>query len=197
MWRDPEAAASHAPGEALSQEVKSQTGSRVEGIGLRRRLCDRMRMKSICLLLFPVLAAAALAATPPAAKNPAREANSTRKAGAVAARPVIHLGLSPEEVMKIIGHPDNVEAIKTPAGKGERWTYKRLEKEWTDQIAATVDVVPAFVGEVMPNQGIGDVEVPHNHLEHVKLYQVSTLVFVGGKLVAVTQQPKKESQIEN
>lgn len=97
----------------------------------------------------------------------------------------------------MIGRPDNTEAVDTPAGKGERWTYRRLAKEYTQQTAATVDMVPAFVGLGMPNDGIGEVAVPINHTENVKLYQVSSLLFIQGKLAAAKQWTEKESRIEN
>ena len=154
-------------------------------------------MKSVSIFLFLSVVAWAPAATASAPGKTAAAAESSGKAEASHGRPVIHLGMTPDEVLKMIGHPDDTESIKTPAGEGERWTYKRLEKEYTDESAATVDTVPAFVGEAMPNQGMGDAQVPHYHLRHVKVYQVSTLLFVGGKLVAATQRPVKESQIEN
>lgn len=158
-------------------------------------LCQFMNRPSI--LLFLGLAAVAPAATSPATEKSAAATHSPAKATSAVARPVVHLGMTPEAVAKLIGRPAKVEAIKTPAGAGERWIYRRLAREWTQQTAATVEMVPSFVGAAMPNEGIGEAAMPAQHLERVRVYQVSSLLFVGNKLVATTQWPEKESHIEN
>lgn len=121
----------------------------------------------------------------------------SEKSKGTSERPVIGLGMAPDEIVKIIGKPDAKEAVETPAGKGEEWTYRRLVKEWTQQTAATVDVVPAFVGLAMPNEGIGEVSSASHRLERIEVYQVSNLLFIDGKLAAAKQWQEKVSQIEN
>jgi hypothetical protein len=105
--------------------------------------------------------------------------------------------MTAEEVAKIIGKPATSEAVTTPAGNGEEWIYRRLAREYTQQTAATAQMMPAFVGLGMPNNGLGEVPVAINHIERVKLYQVSSLLFIEGKLAAAKQWTEKESRIEN
>lgn len=154
-------------------------------------------MKLISVLFFLGLAGVAAAVTSPAASKSDEAVESSKKDPSAPAKPVIHLGMTPDAVAKLIGHPAKVEPVKTPAGEGERWVYRRLAKEWSEETAATVDMVPSFVGAAMPNQGIGEAAMPSQHLKRVRVYQVSSLLFVGGKLVASTQWPEKESHIEN
>lgn len=122
---------------------------------------------------------------------------NSKKQKTAADRPVIGLGMTPEEIVKVIGKPEKTEMVETPAGKGEEWIYRRLAKEWTQQSAATVDIVPAFVGLAMPNEGIGDVASVSNRLERIEVFQVSRLLFIDGKLAAAKQWQEKVSRIEN
>ena len=160
-------------------------------------------MKIRWFALFLILAAASHAETSSASAG-ARPAagrtgipGETGKKEIAAAKPAIRLGMAPEEVVKVIGRADKTEPVETPAGKGEQWTYRRLERQWTQQTAAVVDMVPAFVGLAMPNDGLGETAVPMQKMETVRVYQVSSLLFIEGKLAAAKQWPEKETQIDN
>ena len=114
----------------------------------------------------------------------------------VPAKPVIRMGMTPEAVAKVIGQPLKIEPVKTPAGEGFRWVYRRLTKEWADQVAVDVTMVPSFVGLAMANQGVGNAAMPANQLARFRQYQVSSLLFVGGKLVGSTQWPETEKSFQ-
>jgi hypothetical protein len=149
---------------------------------------------SALLILFASLSYGAeplTPAKPDAGKKPVRTEKGLPE------KTVISLGMTPEEVVKVIGKPDTTEAVDTPAGKGEQWTYRRLAKEWTTQTAATVHMVPSFTGLAMPNGGIGEAAMPSSQMENVKVYQVSSLLFIEGKLAAAKQWPEKERRIDN
>lgn len=159
--------------------------------------CCAMKMFSpACFLATALVVSAATPET--AGRAPAPEdAKKAKSEEAKLDRPSVSLGMSPEDVAKIIGRPEKSEAVTTPAGNGEEWIYRRLAKEWTQQTAATSQMMPAFVGLGMPNGGLGEVAVAVNHIERVKLYQVSSLLFIEGKLAAAKQWTEKESRIEN
>lgn len=153
-------------------------------------------------LLFALSLAATVAVSGAAPDTPAktRAPDDAKKAKAdetKPARPSVKLGMTPDEVAKIIGRPGRTETVATPAGNGVEWIYRRLEKEWTQQTAATTQMTPAFVGLGMSNDGLGEVAVAVNHIERVKLYQISSLLFIEGKLAAAKQWSEKESRIEN
>ena len=154
-------------------------------------------MKFTIAVLLLMIAPAAYCDSPKQTTQADATDKSSEKKTTKPGKPVIKLGMSPDEVVKIIGKPDKKEKVDTPAGKGEQWTYRRLAKEWTTQTAATVDTVPAYVGLAMPNEGIGETSVPSNHIENVKVFQVSSLLFIEGKLAAAKQWPEKEKRIEN
>jgi hypothetical protein len=150
---------------------------------------------------IPTLLTLALFAGTTAANLGATELNAVsanpEKSPAAPGRPVVHLGMSRAEITKAIGRPEKQETIKTPAGVGEQWIYRRLQQEWTDQTAATVDMVPAFVGLSQQHQGTGTTAMPVTHMIRVSVYQVSSLLFVDGKLVAAKQWSDKEVHPEN
>ena len=113
------------------------------------------------------------------------------------AKLVIHMGMTPDAVAKLIGQPAKIEPVKTPAGDGFRWVYRRLSKEWSDETAVGVNMVPSFIGLAMPNQGVGDAAMPAHQLERFRVYQVSSLLFVNGKLVGSTQWPETERSFQH
>jgi len=144
-------------------------------------------------ILFGLAAVSpALAASSNTQPVPSRATNPSTPA-----KPVIHMGMTPEAVAKVIGQPVKVEPVKTPAGDGFRWMYRRLVKEWVDETAIGVTKVPSFVGLAMPNQGVGEASMPAHQLERFRQYQVSWLLFVNGKLVGSTQKPETERSFQN
>ena len=155
-------------------------------------------MKMLCALMPLVLTmTAARAATAPVDAPPAAASDHAGPAGLAPTRPKVRLGMSPESVAKAIGRPDKQETVKTAKGEALQWTYRRLQKEWTDQVAATVAMVPGFVGGSLQHQALGEVATPGNQTMHISVYQVSSLLFVDGKLVAAKQWPEKEVRTEN
>ena len=152
----------------------------------------KMRIFSAALSLAVVACAAAANAT--AQETQSRSAAEGKSAPA---KLVIHMGMTPEAVAKLIGQPAKVEPVKTPAGDGFRWVYRRLTKEWVDETAVTVNRVPSFTGLAMPNQGIGEASMPAHQLERFRQFQVSSLLFVNGKLVGSTQWPETERSFQH
>jgi len=149
------------------------------------------------VLILMALAGTSCTTAPQATEESSAAANPSEAKDSTPTRPAISLGMTPEEVIKVIGRPEKIEAVTTPAGKGEEWFYRRLAKEWTEQTAATVNMVPAFVGLAMPNAGIGEAAVPGNQFENIKIHQVSSLLFIEGKLAAAKQWQEKEKRIQN
>ncbi|HEY5552675.1 MAG TPA: hypothetical protein VIK52_12350 [Opitutaceae bacterium] len=156
-----------------------------------------MKTPLVAILLASALVASGAAPQSAEKVTATDDSSKARVEESKTGKPVITLGMTPDEVIKVIGRPENTETVDTPAGKGEQWIYRRLAREWTQQNAATVQMVPAFVGLGMPNDGIGEVAVPVNHTENVKLYQVSSLLFIEGRLAAAKQWTEKKSKIEN
>ena len=154
-------------------------------------------MKASFFTLLLLVASFSYGESPRATTTPDANKDAELKETGKSDRPVIKLGMTPEEVVKIIGKPDKKEKVDTPAGKGEQWFYRRLAKEWTTQTAATVDMVPSYTGLAMPNDGLGEAAIPSNHVENVKVYQNSSLLFIDGKLAAAKQWPEKEKSIDN
>ncbi|MEO6002575.1 MAG: hypothetical protein ABIZ04_15950 [Opitutus sp.] len=152
-------------------------------------------MKTLLLSFLVGLAAVA----PAWASNPTDQGSKNRPAGgdSAPAKLVVHMGMTPDAVAKLIGQPAKVEPVKTPAGDGFRWVYRRLKKEWMDETAVTVNRVPSFVGLATPNQGIGEASMPAHQLERFRVFQVSSLLFVNGKLVGSTQWPETERSFQH
>ncbi|MEO7598748.1 MAG: hypothetical protein ABIV50_07445 [Opitutus sp.] len=151
----------------------------------------KMILLRFLLGLGAISAAAAAGTSPtPGESSPAAAAKSAP------AKPVIHMGMTPEAVAKLIGQPVRVEPVKTPAGDGFRWVYRRLTKEYLDDTAVGVNMVPSFVGLARGNQGMGDAAMPAHQFERVRVYQTSSLLFVGGKLVGSTQWPVTERSFQ-
>ena len=105
-------------------------------------------------------------------------------------------GMSADTVRRIVGAPQEIRPIKSEAGEGEVWIYRRVEKQWTQQSAVTMESVPGFAGTVGEGSGIRDFDVPAYRLERVRLIQVTRLLMFDGKMVSAVQSREQERTFE-
>ncbi len=145
---------------------------------------------------FPVLffACVALAARGESAAPAGKHAEEPEHAAA--AKPGLHPGMTADEIIKLIGKPQDVKTIATPAGKGEAWTYRRIAKQWTERAPVTTEMVPTFAGSGLGGDGIRDMAVPAYRTERITVYQVTSLLLVDGKMVTARQWPEKDQEFE-
>jgi hypothetical protein len=117
--------------------------------------------------------------------NPARAAETkTKTDGATSpTQPVLEKGMSEEAILKIYGKPDDITPLKSADLKAEKWTYRRILKQGVIQTADTQRAVNTFGGfGTVGGAMMVDAVEPDYRLKYVKIYQVTSLLMVGGKL---------------
>ena len=110
--------------------------------------------------------------------------------------PVLKKGMPADEVIRSIGKPESIKPMQTPEGKAEVWIYRRVANSVSRQAAVTTESVPAFNGIGVGNDSSGSVTIPSYRMEHITVYQVSSLLMFDGKLVTATQKVEQESHFE-
>jgi len=145
-----------------------------------------LTLASLILAAFPATAAIAEDAPPGAAPAPAPKP---------AGKPALDKGMTAEAVIALIGKPQDVRPMTVAEGKAEVWTYRRLIDEQIRQNAASVAMIPIYMGPGMGGH-MGTTPDPEFHLEHVKTYQVTTLLMFGGKLVLARQWREQSRSFE-
>jgi hypothetical protein len=107
----------------------------------------------------------------------------TKSAGATSpTQPVLEKGMSADAILKIYGKPDDVTPLKSTDVKAEKWTYRRILKESVIQTADTQRTVNTFGGFGEGGTKMVDAIEPDYRLKYVKIYQVTSLLMVDGKL---------------
>ncbi len=127
------------------------------------------------------------------AKIPALFAFLFAAAGAIAAgQPVLEKGMEGAAIKKIAGQPAEIQEMKADGVKAEKWIYRRILNEGTIQTANTQAYVPAMVGFDSGGMKTGKTLVPEYRLKYVKVYQVTALLMVDGKLERGRQWTERE-----
>lgn len=112
-----------------------------------------------------------------------------------APKPVLEKGMAGSTIVQLVGRPDEVQPLKAPEGKAEKWIYRRKVNQTIIQSANMQAFEPAFVG----NDGtgrpmLGTVVVPDYRIKYVALYQVTALLMVDGKLQLGRQWKEQEEK---
>lgn len=105
--------------------------------------------------------------------------------------PVLKAGATAEEILKLVGKPDQVRPMATQAGKAEVWVYRRLAKHVTRQTAMGTEQQQTYGID-----GTSTISVPTMKMERIEVYQVSSLLMFDGKLVTATQKAETERRFE-
>lgn len=111
--------------------------------------------------------------------------------------PVLKKGATAEEVLKLVGKPDQIRPMDTKEGKAEVWVYRRLARHVERQSAVTTQNVTMFTGSGTGNDAYAATAVPVFRTEHINVYQVSSLLMFEGQLVTATQKVETERKFDN
>lgn len=152
-----------------------------------------MKMRTLLIGLGATMLAATLGN---ARAEPTRSRGGAADARASGPAKQLEKGMTAEGIIALIGKPAEVRAMDVPEGKAEVWTYRRLLNEQVRQNAASVTMVPAFKGMNGDGPIIGDTPELNYHLEHVRDYQVTSLLMFDGKLVVGRQRIQREHTID-
>lgn len=111
--------------------------------------------------------------------------------------PVLKVGATAEEIVRLVGKPLEVAPMQTPEGKAETWTYRRLVDEESSEVAEPSRAAPV----IEPAHGIVSAGVQMSetefHTVYVKTYQVTSLLMFNGKLAASKQRLEKVEKLTN
>lgn len=122
--------------------------------------------------------------------------------GAVAAttstKPVLEKGMAGDTIIQLYGKPNVVQPMKNPEAKTEKWIYRRKTEDTTTQDASYINMVPAFIGISGTGQPmVADTPRLDFKLKHIRIYQVTALLMVDGKLVLGKQWTEREERFDN
>jgi hypothetical protein len=145
-------------------------------------------------LFFLILATAF-----PLAPSYARAAETKAKSddATPSAQPVLEKGMSADAILKIYGKPDDIVPLKSTDLKAEKWTYRRILKQGVIQIADTQRTVSTFGGFGGGGTKMADAIEPAYRLKYVKIYQVTSLLMVDGKLTLGKQWVERNEEYAN
>jgi hypothetical protein len=107
-------------------------------------------------------------------------------------KPTLKKGMTADTILGLVGRPQQISTIQSEAGSGEVWVYRRVEQQYAQPAAVTMEMVPGFTGVVVQGSGIRDFSVPSYRLEKVKVIQVTSLLMFGGRMVAGVQTRERE-----
>jgi hypothetical protein len=138
-------------------------------------------MKTRCLACFLLFAAAAVGVWAAPVK-------------AVKAKPVLDKGMESALIAQLVGEPDEINPMKSDAGKAETWIYRRKVSQTIQQTANTQAYIPAMVGFDSGGMIIGQALVPQYRLKYIRAYQVTALLMVDGKLHLGRQWTEEDEQ---
>lgn len=139
-----------------------------------------MKAKIPATLAFLLAASGALAAGQPAATQP-----------------VLEKGMEGAAIRQLVGQPTEIQALPASEVKAEKWIYRRKLTEGTYQTANTQAYLPAMVGFNAGGMVVGKTLVPDYRLKFVKVYQVTALLLVDGKLERGRQWTEREESFAN
>ncbi len=116
--------------------------------------------------------------------NPTRAAETKTKLDSAtpSTQPVLEKGMNADAIRKIFGKPDDITPLKATDLKAEKWTYRRILKQSIIQTADTQKMVNTFGGFGEGGTKMVDAIEPDYRLKYVKIYQVTSLLMVDGKL---------------
>jgi len=126
----------------------------------------KIELRAIAL----IIAAALLA--PGCATEDKTAAAAAPAAASVGSRslPVLKVGATADEIVRLVGKPLAVEAMPSKEGKAETWTYRRLLDEETTQVAEAPRGAPV----IDPAHGIysagAEISETEFHTAYVKTY---------------------------
>jgi hypothetical protein len=107
----------------------------------------------------------------------------TKSGGPISStQPMLEKGMSADAILKIYGKPDDITPLKSSDLKAEKWTYRRILKQGVIQTADTQRTVTTFGGFGSGGTQMADAVEPDYRLKYVKIYQVTSLLMVDGKL---------------
>ncbi len=109
-----------------------------------------------------------------------------------AAQPVLEKGMDGSAIQQLVGQPAEIQPIGGSDVKAEKWIYRRKVNEGTYQTANTQAYIPALVGVQASGDVIGKALVPEYRLKYVKVYQVTALLIIDGKLERGRQWTERE-----
>jgi len=158
-----------------------------------------MKINSIVALILSSSALLAGSVSAFADTKPADNAaglSPDRKAKNPEGWPVLKAGTPAEEIRRLVGRPDVIRPMEAKDGKAEVWVYRRLAKHIARQSATTTENVSAYTGMGDSGGANINVAVPSFRMEHVMVYQVSSLLMFDGKLVTGTQKVETERHFE-
>lgn len=133
-------------------------------------------MNSRLLVALVLAGVGGFASTAAAAGNENRTEEKTH--------PVIKQGMTSEVVLATVGKPAEVRPMQSPEGQAEVWTYRRVFRRDTSQIATGVEEIPAFVGTNGPPGWTK--QVTHS-IRTVTIYQVTSLLMFNGQVLTAKQ----------
>lgn len=107
-----------------------------------------------------------------------------------AERTPLHKGMTADAVIQAVGRPQEVKPMKAPDGQAEVWTYRRVFRRDTYQVATGVEEVPAFV---WINGPLGTAKEVTYSIRNATTYQVTSLLMFNGQLVHAKQWFERES----
>src|SRR5690349_13898361 len=132
-----------------------------------------MKAKLTASFVFLLACASALAANQPSA-------------------PVLEKGMEADAIRQLVGQPSEIDPVKSTEVKAEKWIYRRKVTQGTYQTANTEARIPALVGTSAGGLIVGETIVPEYRLKFVKVYQVTALLMINGKLERGRQWTERE-----
>lgn len=145
----------------------------------------------------PLFAADAPAAPDKSPKVAAGDAASGTKDAKKPGKKPLEKGMTGDEVMALIGKPQQVKPMAKQEGvdgKSEIWIYRRPAGERSVQVVTGTREVPAFSG--LGQNGTDMASGTRTELIYgnktVKMYHVTSLLMMDGKLVLARQTQEQE-----
>jgi len=116
---------------------------------------------------------------------------------APAMKPALAKGMEGTVIRQLIGQPDEIRDLKSPEVKAEKWIYRRKVTEGTYQTANMQTTIPAMVWGGDSGMKLGEAIVPDYRLKFYRVYQVTALLMVEGKLEHGRQWTEREESFAN
>lgn len=113
-------------------------------------------------------------------------------AASAACQPILEKGMAGAAIKQLVGAPVEIQDLKAGEVKAEKWIYRCILNEGTIQTANTQAYVPAMVGFDSGGMKMGKTLVPEYRLKYVKVYQVTALLMINGKLERGRQWTERE-----
>jgi hypothetical protein len=145
-----------------------------------------MKSRFVAPIVFSLaFFAAGCASTDTVPQNPAAVSTAKPATALNGPLPTLRLGMTAEEVQRIVGQPEEIKPFDSTAGRGETWTYRRVIGESTAPEAVSTTRAAAFNG--LPDH-TGSEPVMQYRLKRTVTYQETTLLIFDGKLVSSKQR---------